>query len=169
MAKKKLQTQALTLSAIEALKNKGYNQSEIAEMYGVTKQAVSYHKRKYNGRLTPREMVLEHFPWAVPTEMCQSTQYRRLRDHGEYIATGGVGMSEDQLKRLRSWYRTLRTKKWVVEFDPEIPPQPGVSNKGGFAYRGWNRTDGDLLIRVNDYTFLTEEGKRIWRFPPMDP
>lgn len=157
----------LTIAIIESLKNKGYSQADIARMFGVTRQAVTWHKKEYGGRLTPREMVLQHWPWSVPVEMGQSSPCRRLRDHGEYMATGGVGMSEDKLSRLRSFYERLNS--YVVEFDPEIPPEEGVSLAGGFAFRKRRKSDGDLLIRVNEHTFLTEEGKRIWRFPPVEP
>jgi hypothetical protein len=159
----------LSLAVVEDLKNKGFNQSEIAEMYGVTRQYVSWIKHTYGGRLTPRERTMQHWPFEVPEEMGQTSPYRRLRDHGEYAATGGVGMTEDQLRRLRSFYRKLREGNLVVEFDPNIRPIPGVSNKGGWAYRQRTPTDEDLLIRVNEYTNLTEEGRGIWRLPPHGP
>lgn len=159
----------LSIGIIEALKNQGLNQSDIAKLFDVTKQAVSYHKVTYNGSRTPREIVLETFPWQVPEAMCQTSPYRRMRDHGEYIATGGKGMTEDKLRRLRNFYRKLREQDLVLEFDPTIPPIPGVSNKGGFAYRPRRSADADLLIRVNEHTDLTAEGRLIWCFPPQDP
>lgn len=160
----------LSLSVVEALKNKGFNQSEIAEMYGVTRQYVSWLKHTYGGRLTPREQVLQSFPFEVPVEMGQTSPFRRLRDHGEYVATGGVGMDAEKKRRLRAFYQRLRDEKLVVEFDPTLPPEPGVSNKGGWAYRRRRKSDGDLLIRVNEHTRdLTEEGLMIWRFPHIDP
>jgi transcriptional regulator with XRE-family HTH domain len=159
----------LTLAIVEALKNKGLSQSEIARQYGVTRQYVSWIKHTYGGRLTPRELVLQHFPFQVPVEMGQTSPYRRLRDHGEYIATGGVGMTEDQLQRLRSFYRKLRKGNLVVEFDPNIPPIPGVSNKGGWAYRERLPDDGDLLISVNEFTNITDKRRNIWRVPAGDP
>ncbi|ERB55290.1 hypothetical protein N806_29685 [Rhodococcus sp. P27] len=159
----------LSLAEVEDLKNKGYSQTEIAEMYGVTRQYVSWIKHTYGGRLTPKEQVLQHFPWDVPVHMGQSSPYRRLRDHGEYVATGGVGMTEDKLKRLRTFYKRLRDGNLVVEFDPELPPERGVSSVGGFAFRNREPDDDDLLIRVNEYTHLTDEGKMIWRFPPREP
>jgi hypothetical protein len=136
---------------------------------GVTRQYVSWIKHTYGGRLTPREIVLRNFPFDVPAELGQATQFRRLRDHGEYVATHGIGMSEDKLQRLRSWYRKLREENLVVEFDPNISPIPGVSNKEGWAYRKRTPTDEDLLIRVNEYTNLSEEGRGIWRLPPHGP
>ena len=51
----------LSLAVIEELKTKGYSQSQIAAMYGVTRQAVSWHKQTYGGRPTEREAVLVHF------------------------------------------------------------------------------------------------------------
>ncbi|AOT24725.1 immunity repressor [Mycobacterium phage Stasia] len=158
----------LTLAVIEDLKGKGYTQSEIARMYGVTRQYVSWIKHYYGGRLTPREIVLQHFPFQVPVEQQQGVSpYRRLREHGEYMATGGVGMDDLKLARLRGFYKKLRDH--VLEYDPNIPPEEGVSRNGGWAYRKRLPSDGDLLIRVNDYTDLTEEGEMIWRFPPREP
>ena len=159
----------LSLSLIEELKEQGYSQSDIARMFGKTRQAVSWHKRTYGGKLTPREEVARHFPWKVPHHQNQSSPYRRLRDHGEYVATGGRDMSKDKLNRLRSFYRKLREGNLVLEFDPDIEPISGVSNKGGFAFRARTEADADLLIRVNEHTLLTDEGRMIWRLPEIDP
>lgn len=163
------QNEPLTISAIEALRRKGYNQTEIAEMYGVTRQAVSWHKVAYGGELSTRQIVAKAWPWDTKTPHSKSTAYMRMRDLGEYMATGGRGMSVDKLNRLRVWLAYLREQNVVLEFDPELPPQPGLSPYGGFAYRKRRKSDGDLLIRVNKHTKLTEAGKRIWRFPPRDP
>jgi hypothetical protein len=161
-------TPDLSLSVIEDLKSKGFNQSQIAEMFGRTRQAVSWHVKVYNGSQTPRQIVLQEWPFEVPLAQ-QLSPYKRLRDHGEYMATGGNGMSEDKLQRLRSFYRKLREENVVVEFDPSIPPMPGVSNKGGWAFRKRLPKDEDLLIRANRHANITEQGRMIWRFPPTDP
>ncbi|UYP18755.1 XRE family transcriptional regulator [Rhodococcus sp. Z13] len=157
----------LTLAIVEDLKSKGYTQSDIARMYGVTRQYVSWIKHTYGGHLTPRERIMREFPWKVPTAMTQQSPYRRLREHGEYVVTGGKGMDRVKLTRLRGFYAKLRDH--VLEFDPFIPPQPGVANRGGFAYRPRLDSDGDLLIRVNEHTNLTERGREIWRFPDVEP
>ena len=86
-----------------------------------------------------------------------------------HVATGGKGMSESKLKRLRGFYKILVEQDVVLEFDPELPPIPGVANKGGFAYRPRERRDGDLIIRVNEHTTLTPEGRLIWCLPPQIP
>jgi transcriptional regulator with XRE-family HTH domain len=159
----------LTLAIVEALKNKGLSQSDIAREYGVTRQHVSWIKRTYGGRLSPRETLLQEFPFKVSAAQGQASPYRRLRDHAEFVATDGVGMSEDKLQRLRTFYRKIRDGKLVLEFHPNIPPIRGVSNKGGWAYRQRLPEDGDLLIRVNEFTNLTNEGRDIWRFPAVGP
>lgn len=159
----------LSLADIEHWKRKGYSQSEIAEMYGVTRQWVSLIVHKYGGSRTPRQIVLDAWPYRVPTELCHAMPYKRLRDHAEYVETGGKKMSEDKLKRLRGFYERLRAENAVVEFDPAIPPIPGVSSVGGWALRDRQPSDGDLLIRVNEYTNLTEDGRMIWRFPRKLP
>ncbi|WP_167097110.1 Repressor-like immunity protein [Mycobacterium sp. DL592] len=156
---------SLSLSDIEDLRKKGYNQSEIADMSGVTKQAVSWHKVTYGGFLTPRQVVNKAWPWKTTDLHGRSKPYQYLRNHGEFMATGGKGMSQEKLKRLESWWKKLRDENVVLEFDPNIPPVPGVAPYGGFAYRTRRASDGDLLIRVNEHTNLTDEGRRMWRFP----
>lgn len=167
--KRKVQNEPLTIGLIEELRRKGYNQTEIAEMHGVTRQAVSWHKVVYGGEMTPRQVVNKQWPWKTSKAHGASTAYQRLRDHGEFIATGGKGMSHDKLVRLTKWYQHLRESDLVLEFDPDLPPEPGLAPNGGFAYRKRLPSDNNLLIRVNDHTNLTPEGRVIWRFPPRMP
>lgn len=165
--KKKAQT-PLLFSVVEELRRKGYNQSEIAEMHGVTRQAVSWVKVEYGGHLTPRQVVNKAWPWKTTNLHGKSKAYQRLRDLGEYMATAGKGMSDDKLIRLKSWLAFMRDNDYVLEFDPELPPEPGVSPRGGFAYRKRVKSDGDLLIRVNEHTDLSEAGRVIWCYPPEE-
>ncbi|WP_200962140.1 hypothetical protein [Mycobacterium sp. Root265] len=74
-------------------------------------------------------------------------------------------MSADQIRRLHSFYRRLGNENVVVEFDPNLPPQAGVSPFGAFAYRKRSSTDGGLMIRVNEFTSLTEPGRQLWKLP----
>jgi len=116
-----------------------------------------------------RDWVLQHFPWRVIVEQGQAPVLRSLHDHAEFVVTGGAAMPDHRLKRLRAFYRALREADVVVEYNPDIPPQPGLSRKGGFALRPRRPTDGDLMIRINEYTRLTTEGRNIWRLPEDDP
>lgn len=159
----------LSISEIDHLKDLGFSQSDIARSTGYTRQYISWIKMTYGGRMTPREAVRRDFPWTPTNGQSQASPCKRMRDHGEYIATGGDGMSQDKLQRLRVFYRKLKDENVVVEFDPDIPPTPGVSSNGGWAFRPRLPEDGDLLIRVNEHTRLTEEGRRIWRFPTVEP
>lgn len=160
----------LTISVIEALKTQGLSEAEIARQFGVTRQAVSWHVHKYGGSMTPRQLVLKHFPFEVPSELARCSIYQRLRDHGEWYAAGdNASLSADQKQRLVWFYNKLRRNNWVIEFDPNIPPIPGVSKCGGWAYRERMPADEDYLVRVNEYTTLTEYGQEIWRFPDEEP
>jgi len=159
----------LTPALIEEYKLRGLTQNEIAELHGVSRQTVSQMKRRM-GRFsqTPRELVLEkNFPWKVPQKFTQSGIRRMMRNHGEFAATGGKGMSTEKLKRLVSFYRKLTSRNLVVEFDPEIPPNPD-SRAGGWRLVPREDSDGDLMIRVNEHTTLTEDGKVIWRIPRQE-
>ncbi|QIS16474.1 XRE family transcriptional regulator [Nocardia arthritidis] len=156
----------LSFAEIEDLHNKGLTYTQIAKIKGVTKQAVSKVVRLHGGSQTPRQTVGQHFPWKeVPRHFRESSPYKRMRDHGEWMATGGKGMQGYKLDRLRWWHRYLRENNVVLEFDPEIPAIDGVSPGGGFAYRPRQEEDGDLLIRVNGYTQMSPESYTIWVLP----
>jgi hypothetical protein len=156
----------LLFSTIEDLRRKGFNQSRIAEMHGVTRAAVSWQKKTYGGHLAPRQIVNEAWPWVTTHEQGKAAPYQRLRDHGEWMATGGKGMSDQKVRRLKSWWRKLCDEDVVLEFDPSIPVIAGMGTVGGFRYVPRDIKDGDLLIRVNEHTNLTEEGEMIWCWPP---
>ncbi|WP_319431842.1 hypothetical protein [Mycobacterium sp. RTGN5] len=157
--------QPLVFGVIEDLRRRGYNQTEIADMHGVSRQAVSWQKVTYGGHLTPRQMVNKAWPWKTTRLHGASTAFQRLRDHGEFMTTGGVGMNEGKLQRLTAWWEMLRKENVVLEFDPSIPPKPGLSPHGGFAYRVRKIEDNDLLIRANEYTDLSRLKATIWRWP----
>ncbi len=168
----------LSLDIIEMLKRRGMNQSQVAELFGVTRQAVSYWVMTYNGALTARAEILRaHWPFTsdpaairrpltVSVEHHQASVAHRLRDHAEYYATGGRGMSEDKLDRLATFYPTLENR--VVMFDPALPPLPGFALSGGWALVPREAGDGRLMLRVNEHTIMTDEAYRIWQLPTND-
>ncbi|QIS07786.1 XRE family transcriptional regulator [Nocardia brasiliensis] len=161
----------LSADVVRALVEAGESWAEIATRFDTSRQNVQQFAKRHGIEplKTPRREVAEHFPWKVPSDQQAAMPYQRLRDHGEYIASGGVGMSERKLKGLRSWYEMLRKYNYVLEFDPHQPPIYGVSKYGGFVYRERQESDGNLLIRLNSHTRLTSRGKLIWVFPPRDP
>ncbi|EUA84262.1 Uncharacterised protein [Mycobacteroides abscessus subsp. abscessus] len=159
----------LTIGIIRQLKNEGYNHSQIAEMFGVTRQAVSYLWRKYDGTPTIRQRVAEALPFAVPEKFNRAQPLALLRDHAEHMMQGSDRFTERRRSKLRSFYKKLRDENLVVEYDPEIPSDPGVCKPGGFAYRPREPRDKGLMIRVNEHTHITEYGEQIWKFPPREP
>lgn len=113
---------------------------------------------------TPLDVAREVFPWQVPG-IQRGKLYDVLQDHSEYMATGGRQMPEWRLTRLRSFYDKLASEDLVIEHHPDIPPNEDAEN-GGFAFRQRQESDGTLIVRENDVTNLTKEGRRIWRIPP---
>lgn len=159
----------LTPQIIQEEKLKGLSQVQIANKYSVSEAYVSMLKTDLEGFIrTTRERVMDHFPWRVPAGFQGASINRRMRDHAEYMATGGYGMSADKLRRLRSFYRHLEDNGLVVEFHPDIPPSEGVVT-GGFAFRNRMTSDGRLIIRVNEHTQLTPPGHSLWTLPTTRP
>lgn len=62
-------------SVVEDLRRKGFNQSEIAELHGVSRQAVSWHKQTYGGHLTARQVVQKAWPWQTTNLHGKSTAF----------------------------------------------------------------------------------------------
>ncbi|AOT27741.1 immunity repressor [Mycobacterium phage Jerm] len=164
----------LTLSTIEDLVGKGYNYREIGDMHGVTRQAVEWQVKTYGGRLNTRQQVKALWPFETTSIHSKSKAFQQLRDHGEYMRQLSFrGFSEEKKRRLISWWRRLREQNVVLEFDPSIPPGPGMAG-GGFRYVPRETRDGDCLIRVNEHVrpeVLDEDGtlnakaELLWTWP----
>ncbi|MCX8557902.1 MULTISPECIES: hypothetical protein [Mycobacteriaceae] len=167
-AKKAAHSRALVFGEIEELRRKGFNQTEIANLHGVSRQAVSWHKTTYGGQKSTRQIVNQAWPWETTSSHSKSVAYQRLRDHGQFIAAGAREMSDFKRGRHAAWVKMMRENDFVLEFDPNIPPTPRIAPGGGFAYRKRDpRLDGfELLIRVNEFTNLTPEGRRLWSYAP---
>lgn len=154
-----------------------FNQSEIAALYGVSPQNVSQQLHRYGLReKSPRQQVRDMFPYGVVgTYYSQSTLYKLLMDHGEYITVGRKRLSAERLRRLRRFYQRLKDTDTVVTFDPAIEPGRELTEGrkdtvGGFAYVPREAADGDLLVRVNEFATLTSnKAEAVWSFPPEWP
>ncbi|WP_063042176.1 helix-turn-helix domain-containing protein [Nocardia rhamnosiphila] len=152
----------LDASDLAELLAQGHNQSDIARMRGVSRQAVSKQLRRH-GLITDRRRILEeNFPFQVPARLAQTNQYRMLRDLAEFWVTRGARMSREKKSRLKSLHAIVGDGSHVIEFDPDLPPGPGVSG-GGWAYRKRVVGDRNLIIRVNHHTLpLTDVAKEIY-------
>lgn len=156
----------LTPRDIEILKSRGYNQNQIAERYGITRQAVSWIKthRARSWSKTYREQMNDHYPWNTTGGFSDNYVDHRMRDHGEWVLSGGLALSAARRKRLRYFYNSLTKQNVVVEFDPNFAPSGG-SKIGGFRYRARKISDGNLMIRINKHTNVTEMGGKLWQLP----
>ena len=163
----------MTIGEINELLIKGWTQQAIADHFGVSFQAVSNMRHRYEtvAYWSPREIALrEAWPWKVLADQTRTNTYKNCRNHLEFMSTDGVGMSDAKIKRLRGFYKFLKENNVVVEYDPTIPPIDGVSGTfGGWAYRPRVESDSDLIIRVNEHTEMTEEAWVMWTFPAVEP
>jgi len=159
----------VTPEFLRAAHNAGYSQAEVARETGFTEQWIS--AVKIRGGLewnTPRELARKSWPWKVPSSLQQTYLHKVMRNHGEFMASGGKDMKGYKLRQLRRFYTYLKRENVVVEFHPEIPPNES-SSTGGWDYVPRVESDGPLLIRVNEHTNLTPIGRVIYRFPPRLP
>jgi hypothetical protein len=158
-------------SEVEAFRNKGWTEQQIADHFGVTQQYVSLVKHSTDGwSRTPAQAVNALFPWKeIPEAHTHAYPGLMLRLHGQWVMTTGRGMSDQKIRKLRGFYRRLKGENLVVEYDPRIPPHDG--NKwGGFAYRPRQETDGELIIRANEYSGpLNVEQEELWSWPEVLP
>jgi len=153
---------------IQELLNRGFSQTEAAGLLGTTKQNVQYHLKKGGARFEDVTAQARNLlPWDVDLdrEFNRATPYLRALWHAEYRLTRGNGMSESKLRYLRQWYD--RMTEFVLEYDPSIPPHRGVAT-GGWVYRPREKRDGDLLVRVNEYTKFGRGEKKYWRLPSRE-
>ncbi|TQJ04666.1 hypothetical protein FB471_4471 [Amycolatopsis cihanbeyliensis] len=152
------------------MERKGLNQREIAEATGLTEARVSQIKKSIENRhKKPREEARENFPFPrIQEKFSRNSVYHRLADHMEYVATGGKDMSEHKLKALLGFYKRLDEHNVVVEFDPNNPPMPGIKY-GGFAYVPREERDGDLIVRINEHTKITDRSNVWLRRPKKLP
>jgi hypothetical protein len=120
-------------------------------------------------RNSPLDIVRIHFPWNVAPDVVDADPYLSMRAYGDWVATGGNGLPEATLNRARELVQLLRKNNAVLEYDPTLPAVAGLSDRGGFALRDRTPADDDLLVRANEHTTLTVEGRMIWRFQHVEP
>lgn len=143
-------------------------QSEIALILGVSRARISQLWAEAGLPKTPRQTVRAQFPWKIEARFKSSELHKLLANHAEFYATNGEGMSRYKLKRLLSFYGRLKTRNVVVEYHPDVESNPD-SGMGGFRLVPRMPEDGDLIVRINEVTELTEEARRIFRMPRQLP
>jgi Fe2+ or Zn2+ uptake regulation protein len=156
----------------------------------VREQLDSYLASKGLRRTKPREVIIEaafatteHFTADELLDMARkldrtvsrATVYRTLSLLVECGLLREVDLGRDQtyydpnfLEKPQHNHLICTDCDKVVEFDPALPPCEDAS-VGGFAYRDRLESDGDLLIRVNEHTHLSDEGRKVWSMPKVLP
>lgn len=160
-----------TVDTIRHLRGLGKSDAWIGRRYGVSRQAVTRKAEDYGLTHSIHRMAKDSAPFPVPDKWNKASPAQRLRAHRRFVLfPDSHGLPEGDLKRLRNFYNKLRDKGLIVEFDPTIPPDPGVSSQGGFAYREREVRDRNLVLRLNDYTYTEEwypgsSFYEVWSFP----
>ncbi|MFF7588608.1 hypothetical protein ACFZCK_14090 [Kitasatospora purpeofusca] len=155
----------MTPAGIKKLKDHGFNQQNIADHYGVTRQAVSKMSGTYGiSWETKRTQALKMFPCKVKTAQQRCAPFMRLRDFMVGVFAPEE-LSEEGKKRVEWFTRKLAEENVIVVFDPSIPPMPGISPAGGWDYRPREASDGDLIIRENEHTEITPLNRPLLTLP----
>ena len=148
----------------------GFTQAEVARLHGVSRQTIN-KKLRHEDHGEPYETpyrglirLLNNTITGIELKHKESSGYKRLTNHLEFVATEGRHMSKAKLKALGHWYKNLIDTNTVLMFDPTIPPRP-YSKNGGWEYVPRQEKDKDLLIRVNQYVDMTPEAKEVLRMP----
>lgn len=155
---------ALTSELVLWLMGKGYKQSEIAVEYGVSRQYV--HKLAKNGGYTPPiTTITENLPWEVDGECFRNTIYISMRAYGHSVLTGRDSLEKDTVRRADTLVRRLQVFNQVIDYDPEYPPVPGLTNVNGFTYLPRTEADENFLMKIRPGVKITPLGEKLWRLP----
>lgn len=149
------------------LLEEGYRQSEIAKDYGVSRQYV-HRLAKQGGHQALVTKVSQNFPWEITDEMYENTIYQALRLLGHYQ------LDPDKLKgtsrdKLKAFLRKLTLFNQVVDYDPDYPAVPGLSNTPGFAYVPRTESDKNYAVKIKPGVRITNTGERLWTIPEVWP
>ena len=162
----KRRTSGLTPAIAQALDRQGVTGVEGARRFGVSRAFWSKQLRATDGfDKKPTDLINEVWPFNVPDRYTYSRPYKNLRLHAVWMLTQHINREKDRTL-LRGFYAFLKNAQMCVEYDP-TQTEPQWRNKtGGFRYVPLNESDGQLLIRVNQYTRdMSEEMQVLWQMP----
>jgi hypothetical protein len=144
----------------------GWSDKRIAGEYGITVQAVSKRRTKLNLIRKPvARQVSEGLAsrWTVYTTMGSDSHHnaysmKRLREWLRW-RLGDDKLSQDQIRRAKTWEERLRREDVVLGYDPDTPD--------GWFYRPRKPSDGRLVIDwPEDLPFPDERFRRALELPP---
>lgn len=118
----------------------GMKDTEVAEQYEVTRQAVQKRWREMNLVADPfrkqvQDLLRDTYDLSGSTEGSRDRLGRQLR---EYLRRQlGDTLSREQQKRVTSMVTTLREKGWLLAYSAEM----------GWQYAARTAADGNLVVR----------------------
>lgn len=142
-------------------------QTELAREYGVTRQYI--HKlAKQAGHEPLRTIVTENFPWPIKSEFSQNNLYQALRVVGLWNMDPNA-VKPNTLQKLRGVLRKVQNFNTVLDYDPDYPAVPGLTNTPGFAYVPRTESDENFIVKIKPETRITPIGRKLWRMPEGVP
>ncbi len=141
-------------------RRQGWSLDEIAATYGVTKGAVYLQLKAIPGATRTRPNHKGIIPWTVEARHhhVYPAAMLRLYSRREGLSGGAPEeLSPRAARMLERWLRDIKTRDVVVDYDPNILPNPASPKHGGWAYRLRRPEDGDNLIRHPDVRALLHE------------
>lgn len=146
----------------------GIRQSDIAREFGVSRQYVN-KLAKQGGHESVINLINENLPWELPMEYRGNHLYQALRltAHLNYDPEGMT--SKANFDKIGSLIRKLTVFNQVLDFDPDYPAVPRISNTPGFAFIPRTETDKNYMIKIRPGVKITKLGEKLWRLPQNLP
>ncbi|THV39640.1 hypothetical protein FAB82_17375 [Glycomyces buryatensis] len=155
----------ITAEELAALDAGRITQADLARSKGVSRATISRWTRKTPGAPVPyRTQLAPFWPWKVTTSHQRAAAYMRAFDHLR-VRISGAELDDERTSKLIAWYRAIRANGEVLAYDPDAPPTAWRVKHGGFEYLEREPADKDLLIRVPDPEWWTEERRAAWKLP----
>lgn len=101
-------------SEIRKMLERGRTQREIADEYGVSKQAVSFHVRRLDLKPPPPRYDA-YIPWRIKMEHANSHKYHMLQAYAR--RQEGLQLSSTAAKQLDGFLRKLDRLNAVVDYN----------------------------------------------------
>lgn len=157
----------LTPEYVVGMMNDGHTQAGIARLHNVTPQYINKLARE-GGYKPLAPQITANLPWKVHQAYANNSIYLGLRLLAHHNMRPGTLRGTSNTK-LIAFLRKLEQFDQVVDYDPDYPPVPGLSNTPGFAYVPRKPRDGDYAVRIREGMKITPLGRKMWKMPKTWP
>ncbi len=100
-----------------------HTQAEVAQMYGVSPQAVSKAIRDRNLNAERRVSYKQYIPWRIKMDHQESYPHRMLRLWA--MSENGKDLTGKQARQLERFVAKLQEDGTVVHYEPDFPAEAG--------------------------------------------